>query len=124
LTRLIESQTTQILPGGATLTTLHLSPEARRVLSVGEALISAPRIAVKLPTARVQQPPGEVSHALQSPALGCTIMAIMLHLLGAPALVITACQAIVLCAVHCVWKWRHEQGRRRFLRRMEHRENQ
>jgi hypothetical protein len=112
VTRLIESQTVQILPGGTTLTTLHLSPEARRSLSIGEALIPSPRInkgdltVVDFPTARIQQPSGEVRHALRSPALYGTIMAIVLYLLGAPALVIIACQAAVSSSEYYVWKCR------------------
>lgn len=107
MTRLIESQTVQILPGGTTLTTLHLSPEAKHALSIGEALIPSPRINKgDFPTAYIQQPSGEVRHALRSPALYGTIMAIVLYLLGAPALVIIACQAAVSSSEYYVWKCR------------------
>lgn len=112
MTKLIESRTVQILPGGVTMTTLHLSPEGRRGLSTGGAQIPAPHVAdppdarallvlriADLPVARVQQPPGEIRHALRSPALGCVISAIVLQLLGAPAFVILVCQALVVIAI-------------------------
>lgn len=45
MTKLIESTTTETLPSGTsgtTITTLHLTPEAKRGLSTGGALIPAP----------------------------------------------------------------------------------
>lgn len=108
MTKLIESQTVQILPSGATMTTLHLTPEGRRGLSTEGAQIPAPFVAADLPIARIQQPPGEIRHALRSPALGCVITAIVLQLLGAPAFVIIACQALVLIAI---WEGRLQKKR-------------
>lgn len=108
MTKLIESQTAQILPSGVTMTTLHLSPEGRRGLSTGGAqipILHVLRIA-DLPVARVQQRPREIRHALRSPALGCVISAIVLQLLGAPAFVILVCQVLVVIAL-----WRFQKKR-------------
>lgn len=41
MSKLIESQTTEVLPNGSTLTTLHLTEEARRGLSINGARISS-----------------------------------------------------------------------------------
>lgn len=108
MTKLIESQTVQILPNGATMTALHLTPEGRRGLSTEGAQIPAQFATADLPIARIQQPPGEIRPALRSPALGCVITVIVLQLLGAPAFAIIACQALVLIAI---WEGRLQKKR-------------
>ena len=76
MTKLIESRTVQILPGGTTLTTLHLSLEGRLALSTGGAQIPAPGInkndliVADLPIARLQRNSGSVRLALKAPRAG------------------------------------------------------
>lgn len=131
MSKLIESTTTETLPSGTTITTLHLTPEAKRGLSTGGARIQAPdperiqalraRFGITTPmpppydgsTAIVQRAVAEVERKSRRTAILCSIpvavVGAALYLLGAPGLAIVAAQWVTGFGAYQIWKWRRDR---------------
>lgn len=105
MTKLIESQTTETLPGGSSLTRLHLSPEAQQGLSTHGALVpDPPRL-----TATDFRASSAVSRAVLS--LG-TVAALILDLLGVPAVSCIILPLAAYSAHSTLAEWRDLRARR------------
>lgn len=90
--KLFTHSTTETTPSGTTLTTLHLTPEAKRGLSTNGARIPAPTVPAELTAYDHQQRMGKFQLALH---IG-TIVAIVLAFLGVQPV---ACVMIPSCIV-------------------------
>lgn len=109
--KLVESTTTETLPSGMTLTTLHLTPEAKRGLSTNGAQIPPP---LREPPAELAGPDHKMRHGAVLIALHLgTVAAVVLAYLGVQPVVCAMIPSLIVGLRSVAWALRDEQNRKR-----------